>query len=65
MLDYKEIIKLTNEYSKLKIKCRCGHKLVIPIYVDKQICSWCGNYVYRNKQLEFKENINRRLKNER
>jgi len=24
-----------NEYDKVKIKCKCGHKLVIPVWVDK------------------------------
>lgn len=29
----------------------------IPVWVDKQLCSWCGHYVYRNKNLEFKEKL--------
>lgn len=63
MLTEKEIIKLSDEYNKLKIKCKhCGHKLVIPVWVDKQICSWCGNYVYRNKQMEFREEVKKLIK---
>ena len=59
----KEYQKLSDEYEKIKIKCsHCGRKLVIPVWVDKQICSWCGNYVYRNKQMEFKDNIKKLLK---
>ena len=51
-----------NEYDKVKIRCNCGHKLVIPVWVDKQICGWCGYYVYRNKQLEFKEKLTKEMK---
>lgn len=51
-----------NEYDKVKIKCKCGHKLVIPVWVDKQVCSWCGYYVYRNKRLEFKEKLMKEMK---
>lgn len=59
----KEYERLTNEYNKIKFKCKhCGRKIVIPAWVDKQICSWCGNYVYRNKQMEFTENIKKLIK---
>lgn len=58
-----EFQRLSNEYNKIKIKCKhCGHKVVVPVWVDKQLCSWCGNYVFRNKQLEFKENVKRLMK---
>lgn len=51
----------TDEYKKVKIQCKnCGYKSVIPVWVDRQICSWCGNYVYRNKKLEFKEMLKKR-----
>lgn len=52
----------TNYYDKIKMKCSCGHSLVIPVFVDKQVCSWCGHYVYRDKKLEFKENLIKRLR---
>ena len=49
------------EYQKIKIQCKnCGYKAVIPVWVDRQVCNWCGNYVYRNKQLEFKEMLKKR-----
>ena len=57
MLSNKELRKLQDEYEKLKIKCKCGHSIVIPIWMDKKLCNWCNNYVYRNKKLEFKEKI--------
>ena len=52
-----------DEYDKVRIKCKCGTKNVIPVWVDKQICRGCRNYVYRDKQLEFKEKMFKELKN--
>ena len=57
LLTNKEFSRMSNEYDKVKFKCTCGHKVIIPVWVDKQICHWCGMYVYRNKQLEFKEKM--------
>ena len=58
-----EFQRLSNEYNKIKIQCKCcGHKVVIPVWVDKQLCSWCGHYVFRNKQLEFRENMKKLMK---
>ena len=49
-------------YDKIRIKCKCGHSLIIPVFVDKQICSWCGHLVYRNKKLEFKVTLAKKIK---
>ena len=57
VLTDKEYQRMSNEYDKVKIRCKCGHRVVIPVWVDKQICHWCGMYVYRDKQLEFKETM--------
>lgn len=54
--------RITDEYSKVKYKCSCGHKVIIPAWVDKQICSWCNNYVYKNKQDEFKDRVKEKLR---
>jgi len=49
-----------NEYKenqaidKLKITCKCGKRKVIPSYVDRLICDWCGHWIYRTKAIEFK-----------
>lgn len=64
MITIKEFENMSNEYDKVKYLCKCGHKVVIPKWVDKQICDWCGNYVFKTKQDEFKfrmqENIRRK-----
>lgn len=49
--------RLTNEYDKVKVRCSCGRRVIIPVWVDKQLCDWCGHYVYRDKKLEFKEKL--------
>lgn len=58
----KQFQRQAEEYDKVKIKCKCGSRLVIPVWVDKQLCRNCGKYVYRNKQLEFREKLVREMK---
>ncbi len=53
---YKELRKLEEERNKYKVKCKCGTKTVM-IDADKTICRGCGNYVYRNKKIEFMERM--------
>lgn len=52
-----EFQRISKEYEKVKFKCKCGHKVIIPVWVDKQLCNWCGNYVYRNKKMELLDNL--------
>lgn len=58
------ISKLMDEYSNLSIKCKCGHTNFVPKFLDKKICPFCGNYVYRNKKMEFVEKL-KQVKNEK
>lgn len=59
----KEYQKKSDELDKVKIKCsKCGHREIVPNWVDKKICSWCGYYIYRNKQEEFKDRMKQKLK---
>lgn len=63
ILSIQEFQRMTNEYDKVKFRCRhCGRRVVIPAWVDKQLCSWCNHYVYRNPQEEFKDNIKKLMK---
>lgn len=52
-----EYNKKSNEMSKYKVYCKCGHSTVIyPFeHKNKKICSWCGNYVYKNQLEKFKD----------
>lgn len=62
MMTIQEFERQADEYDKVKIRCKCGHRVIVPMWVDKKICSWCGHYVYRNKQLEFKEKLKEKRK---
>lgn len=50
----KDIIKLASEQTDASIKCDCGHTVLVPTRKDKIICSWCGEYVFKDKETEFK-----------
>ena len=49
-------------YSQFKVKCQCGHTLVISPKIGKLLCNHCGNYVYSDKKLEFMEKLNKEMK---
>ena len=62
ILTDKEYQRLTEEYDKVKYKCRCGHRVVIKHNQTKAICSWCQNYVFKNNQEEFKYRLKEKIK---
>ena len=53
-LTVREFERMADEYDKVKYTCKCGHRVVIPYNVDKQLCKWCHRYVFKNKQDEFR-----------
>lgn len=59
--------KSLNIYMNGAIKCPyCGHSLHFA-KVEKKICTWCGNYVFKDKKAEFEYRIKTRrlaMKNE-
>lgn len=62
-MSFRRDTKLLDDYSNLKIKCKnCGHPQVIPVFVSKSICTWCGFYIYRNKKTEFSDRLREKLK---
>ena len=64
LLSEKEYSRMADEYDKVKYKCKCGHKVVIPKWVDKQVCSWCKRYVFKSKKDEVIYRITEKLKKE-
>lgn len=64
LLTEKEFSRMIDEYDKVKYKCKCGHRVVIPYNVDKQVCSWCKRYVFKNKKDEALYRIKEKMKNE-
>lgn len=59
----KEFERMTDEYDKVKYLCKCGHRVIIPKWVNKQLCNWCGHYVFKSKEEEFKFRMKEKLKN--
>lgn len=52
-----EEIKLANALMKITYKCNCGHSVIIAHPKTYEICTWCGNKVYKNKKEEFKDKL--------
>ena len=49
----KEIEKYHDKMQDFTYKCKCGHGVVISPKKAKELCKYCGNYVYRNQKEEF------------
>lgn len=58
----KEDTRYFEERAKHRIKCKCGHSISIPNCINKTLCSWCGNYVYKNEKDKFKNILLKKLK---
>lgn len=59
-MSFHEINKLMEESKKYRVYCKCGSSRIFVAgknSADKLICPNCGNYIYRNKQIEFKERM--------
>ena len=61
----KELSRILNDITKSRIKCECGHSVLFPQKADRVICSWCGKYVYKNEQVEFKYKMKEKLYKEK
>ena len=61
----KELKRYYDEMDKFKVQCKCSHKVLIPYDKEYEICHWCGNRVYRDKEKqerhEFKNEVRSRL----
>ena len=63
ILTIKEYNKLVDEFQRLSYKCgKCGRRTYISPKKEKQLCDWCGTYVFRNKKDEFKYRVKERMK---
>ena len=45
--------------------CSCGHRQFIPLHTDKIICKWCGKWVFRDKETEFKFRMKEKMNKEK
>ena len=57
---FKKDTKLFNAIAKLRRHCKnCGHSVIFyeNSKKEKRICTHCGNYIYKNDLIEFKEKL--------
>lgn len=57
----KEDDLLFQSISEHNVKCKCSHVITIA-RADRTICSYCGNWVYRTPEIEFKYKTMEKLK---
>ena len=65
-MSFKEDDRMFQDVSKCGYKCKCGHSVIITNKLDKAICSWCGNLVFKTPKAEFEYRVNQirqKLKN--
>ena len=60
--DTKRFKRMTETYDEVKYICKCVHRVIIPNGVNKQICDWCNNYVFKNKKEEFKYRLKEEMR---
>ena len=60
--DTKEYERRAEELDKVKYICKCGHRVIIPKGVDKQLCDWCNHYVFKDKNEEFKYRLKEKIR---
>lgn len=53
--------KMSEELSKHKYKCKCGHSVIIPYNVDNVICTWCRRTVLKDDKRYFKDKMRQML----
>ena len=54
MKTMKEIDNEARYFTDNRIKCKCGHSLLITSKDGKELCTWCNNYAFINKEAELK-----------
>lgn len=62
MLTFKEIKKLEDAQKDNRVKCECGHTVMITNKYKRLICSWCGKMVYLDPRDKFKNKLKGMLK---
>lgn len=61
-MSYEKDTKLFETLTKVSIKCKCSHTVVLSPRQEKIMCNWCGRYVYKNEKTEFKYNLLNQMK---
>lgn len=58
----KDLVKYQDELSKLVVKCTCGHSKMIPVFLDKVLCDYCGKTIKNTTKLHFKYKLRKLIK---
>ena len=56
-----DMSKYSNILRSGSVKCKCGRIEPIPPHLNKVICSWCKNYVFRTPKDEFKHRMKEKM----
>lgn len=59
---FNEDTRRFNEITNHTKKCKCGHSVLMNKGVDKVLCTWCKNYVFKDKKTEDLYRLKERLK---
>ena len=65
IIQKREDEKILNAYTRLKVKCICGHTQVIPVFLDDKICTNCGRKLKNTTKLHFMYKMRKELRNEK
>lgn len=57
-----EYNRMVKEYEKVRVYCKCGHSVIIPAWVDRKLCNWCGRYVKQDKKTKFKYELRKKMR---
>lgn len=58
-MSFKQLSKLMSSLQLYRIKCKCGHTMHL-VKRDRAICDWCNHWVYKNKFIEMKYELEKR-----
>lgn len=62
LLTTEEFRRMTAELDKVKHRCNCGHRVIVPESKNKEICNWCGHYVFKDKREEFRYRVKEKIR---
>lgn len=62
LMTYKAIEKYHKIATNNSVKCKCGHSMKITNKYKRQICRWCGHWVYKDKKTEFEYKLKEQLR---
>ena len=64
MNSYKRDTKRFDSITNNRVKCKCSHSMLLGSK-DRDLCTYCGYFVYKDKRTEFKYKLKERLQHER